>query len=122
MTTREIGEMGELQGINFLKKAGYKIVEKNFSVKAGEIDVIAKDKDYLVFVEIKFRTTREFGPPVEAVDKKKQNKIIRSALLYLKANRIIGANVRFDVLSIGPGENNVELIKNAFIATNKYTY
>jgi putative endonuclease len=122
MTTREIGELGEKKGVEYLKKAGYKIVETNFSVKAGEIDVIAKDKDYLVFVEIKFRRTSEYGPPAEAVVKKKQNKIIKSALLYLKMNRIIGANVRFDVLSLGPGENDVELIKNAFMSTNKYTY
>lgn len=122
MTTREIGELGEQKGVEYLKKAGYRIVETNFSVKSGEIDVIAKDRNDLVFVEIKFRRTSEFGPPVEAVNKAKQKKIIKSALLYLKMNRIIGANVRFDVLSLGPGENNIELIKNAFLATNKYTY
>jgi putative endonuclease len=122
MTTREIGELGERQGLKHLKKAGYKIVEKNFRAIAGEIDIIARDKGDLVFVEIKLRTTSEFGTPGEAVDARKQGKIIRSALQYVKTKKISGANIRFDVLSIGPGEEEINLIKNAFLSTDKYTY
>jgi putative endonuclease len=122
MTTREIGELGERKGFKYLKKYGYKIIEKNFRARSGEIDIIAKDKDHLVFVEIKLRTTSEFGTPGEAVGAAKQSKIIRSALQYIKMHKISGANIRFDVLSIGPGESEIELIKNAFMSTDKYTY
>ena len=122
MSTREIGQLGEQEGLKYLKKSGYKIVEKNYRAISGEIDVIAKDKGNLVFVEIKLRRTSEFGRPGEAVGAAKQSKIIRSALQYIKTNKISGVNVRFDVLSIGPGEDEIELIKNAFLSTDKYTY
>jgi putative endonuclease len=122
MSTREIGEIGEQLGLSLLKNEGYKIIETNFRSHFGEIDIIAKDKGYMVFVEVKFRRSRKYGPPVEAVNRKKQDKIIKSALEYIKVNRMKEANIRFDVLSIGPGDNEIELIKNAFMSTNRYTY
>ena len=94
------GKKSEIIASQFLKKKGFKIIETNYKNKIGEIDIIAKDKDYLVFVEVKARISRAFGDPTEAVDYKKQQKIRNVAELYLIQNHKTEKSCRFDVVTI----------------------
>lgn len=106
------GRIGEELAVKFLKGCKYKILERNFKNKLGEIDIIAKDRDIIVFVEVKSRSSSEFGLPCEAVDIKKQNKIRFVASLYLQTKKIEDKELRFDVIEVLDGEINY--IKNAF--------
>jgi len=115
--TTEIGNNHETLAAEFLKKLGYKITDKNFKVKAGEIDIIALDKKVLVFIEVKFRKNNKYGNPYEFVTVQKQQKITKAALLYIKKNNI-KADFRFDVVSICG--NEIEHIKNAFSPSSRY--
>ena len=102
--------------VRYLKKSGYKIIEQNYRNKLGEIDIIAKDKKSLVFVEVKATRTDSFGSPKWAVTPKKQKKISMVALYYLKATKQNNVKARFDVVAISSSQDNprIELIKNAF--------
>ena len=95
---------------------GYKILEKNFRTKTGEIDIIAKDGDTLVFVEVKARRSASYGNPKYAVTFRKQKKISMAALYYLKTRKLINAKARFDVAAITFSQElpEIEIIKNAF--------
>ncbi len=97
---RTIGNLGEKIAKKYFKKQGYKIIKQNFTNRAGEIDLIVKNKDQLVFVEVKTRTNQNFGYPEESIDSRKQNKIIRTAQNYLYKEKIFSENYRFDVISI----------------------
>ena len=113
-----IGKKHEDEAVNYLKKLNYKIIEQNFKLlPIGEIDIIAKDKKTFVFVEVKYRKTKEFGTPAEFVTKSKQKKVIKTALCYIKQNKI-KADTRFDVVSICGTE--IEHIKNAFCPENYF--
>jgi len=115
-----LGKRGEDISIEFLKKQGYKITERNYRCSLGEVDIIAKDKDVLCFVEVKTRKTEEYGLPEEAIGWHKQRKLARVALAYLREKKIDKQDVRFDVVSVC-GER-IELIKDAFIVETDYTY
>lgn len=117
--TTDIGTNYETVAAGFLQKLGFKIVEKNFKVKTGEIDIIALDKKILVFVEVKFRKNNNYGNPCEFVTIQKQQKIIKAALLYIKKNNI-KTDFRFDVVSICGSE--IEHIKNAFSPQPRYFF
>lgn len=106
------GRKNEALAENFLKKKGYKIIEQNYSNHLGEIDLIATEKDILVFVEVKFRQTNEFGLAREAVGIYKQNKIKKTATLYLQQNHLFEKQIRFDVVDILGDE--ITHIENAF--------
>lgn len=118
---REKGIAGELFGEQFLAGMGYKIIGRNFRTRYGEIDIIAREKEDLVFVEVKMRNSSGFGLPQESVTAYKQERIIKSALQYVKSGGFEGANIRFDVLAIGPGPDKIEVIKSAFGAPSRYT-
>lgn len=105
MQSNTFGKRSEIIASDYLKKKGYKILEVNYKNKVGEIDVIAKDKDYIVFVEVKSRTSQKFGHPFEAIDERKQQKIYAAASLYLVKNHKYGTNCRFDAISILGLEN-----------------
>lgn len=114
----EIGKKHEEEAANYLKSLNYKILELNFKLlPIGEIDIIAKDKDTFVFVEVKYRKNNNYGTPAEFVTKTKQSKVIKTALCYLKKNRI-KADFRFDVVSICG--NEIDHIPNAFVANRYY--
>lgn len=115
-----LGRKGEDISVKFLKKQGYKIMERNYRCSLGEIDIVAKDKNILCFVEVKTRRTDEYGLPAEAIDGRKQKKLAKVALTYLKEKKIYKQDFRFDVVSVHP--NHVELIKDAFIVNTDYTY
>ncbi len=96
-----------------MKKSGYRIVERNYSCKVGEIDIIAREDEYLVFAEVKYRKYKTTGDPAEAVDYRKQRKICMAASYYMMCNNMDeGVSVRFDVISILGSD--VRIIRNAF--------
>ena len=112
MNTKILGTTGEEIATNYLKKSGYKILARNYSNQIGEIDIIAKEKGTIVFVEIKARSSLAFGFPREAVGSVKQERIRKIATSYLKETKNIGLPCRFDVVEI-LGEKLTH-IKNAF--------
>ncbi len=99
------GKRSEIIATDYLKKKGYKILETNYKNNVGEIDIIAKDKDYIVFVEVKARMSQAFGHPFEAIDNKKQQKIHSVASLYMVTKNKYGTKCRFDAISILGLEN-----------------
>ncbi len=113
---QQFGKDSESLAARHLKKNGYKILEQNYRNKLGEIDIIAKEKGTLVFVEVKARKTHVFGNPKWAVTPKKQRKISMVALYYLKAANKTHVKARFDVVSLSLAKDNpqIEIIKNAF--------
>ena len=120
MLKREIGNKGEDIAVKILKKKGYRIIERDFNVPGmGELDIVAKKKEYLVFVEVRLRKNTLHGSGAETIDIFKQKKLIKAALMYMKVNKLDYAPARFDVVSITgdiDGEYSVELIENAFEA------
>ncbi len=116
MEKKELGKKGEEIALRFLKKKGYRIIEGNYVCKMGEMDIIAKEKDTLVFIEVKTRTSTKFGPPQLAVHSSKQRQLSKVALNYLNEKRLKDVKARFDVVAIlleQQGEK-IELIKDAF--------
>lgn len=112
-----LGEQGERQAARYLKKKGYKVVTANYRCKYGEIDLIARDADILIFIEVKTRTSTDFGVPGAAVDYRKQQQISKVAHHYLITHHNDDVDVRFDVISIlSPRgqKTEIEHISDAF--------
>jgi putative endonuclease len=111
-----LGKYGEFLARERLKSLGYKIIENNYTCKLGEIDLIAKDDDVLVFVEVKTRRNTSLGEAKDAVNAKKQRQISKVALYYMQSKNLIGAKARFDVAAVilVNGKKNIEVLKNAF--------
>ena len=109
---RQIGTEKEKLAGAYLEKNGYEIIEYNFRCRQGEIDIIARDGEYLVFCEVKYRSDMSKGTPLEAVDYKKQRVISRCALFYIMKQRLGDVPCRFDVVSVTNQE--IQVIKNAF--------
>lgn len=97
---REKGIEGESVAVNFLKANGYKILERNFTTRCGEIDIIARKKSSIVFVEVKTRTSDIFGTPSEAVDRKKLSKLTSVANQYIQKTKLKNFSFRFEVVSV----------------------
>lgn len=112
MNTRAIGTAGENAAVKHLQEKGYKILERNFSCRYGEIDVIAQHGNYYVFIEVKNRNSLAFGTPREAVTPYKQQRIIDTARYWLFKRRKTGVPVRFDVVEVLDGVPSV--ISDAF--------
>lgn len=114
--TRAQGRLGEDEAARWLVRRGYRIVERNFTCKAGEIDVVAEDGDTLCFVEVKARANRTFGRAIEAISAQKQRRIARAASWYLTQHPT-DRPCRFDVLAmdLDPEEGwRFELVRDAF--------
>lgn len=112
MNTRAIGVQGEQIAVRYLQKCGYKVLERNFACRYGEIDIIALHNGYHVFVEVKSRNTLTFGLPREAVVSYKRERIISTAQYWLFKNRKTGVPVRFDVVEVV--DNIPSVIMDAF--------
>ncbi|MCR5214467.1 MAG: YraN family protein [Eubacterium sp.] len=112
--TRKIGAFWEKQVAEYLEMEGMEILDMNYRTRYSEIDIIARDKEEIVFIEVKYRTSSFSGNPLEAVDSKKQNRIRNAALYYLSDHNYIEdrTSIRFDV--IGIEGQNIEHIKMAF--------
>ncbi|MCX5702353.1 MAG: YraN family protein [Candidatus Omnitrophica bacterium] len=119
-----LGELGEGVAVQLLKEQGYKIWKRNYKTKLGEIDIIAKDKDTVCFIEVKTRHSDKFGSPEESISESKQKKIARVALLFLKEMNLLDKKARFDVVSVvySKGEPQLDLIKNAFELGATFAY
>ncbi len=112
MNTHAIGVKGENLAADYLKKNKYKILERNYSCLFGELDIVAKDGKFIVFVEVKLRNTSEFGLPREAVTPQKQRTILVCSKLWLSKNSLMGKPVRYDVVEVY--EDKIILLKDAF--------
>ena len=112
----ETGKEGEKIAVAYLRKNGYHIYESNFRCSLGEIDIIAREKNELVFIEVKTRKSGKLGYPEQAVGARKQKKMSQLALWYLQKNKLTDISARFDVVAITllPEGNEIRLIKNAF--------
>ena len=96
----QIGKEGERIAEQFLKKKGYKLVEKNYRCSGGELDLIVLDRRVIVFVEVKTRTGSGFGTPFEAVESRKQQRMIHAAQVFLAHKGLQQRDARFDVVGI----------------------
>ncbi len=114
LSKRAEGIRGEEKAMGALKKEGYKIIERNYRSPLGEIDIIAEEGGYLVFVEVKKRNSAAFGDPFDAIGRTKRQHIIKSAMFYLKANKCFERKIRFDV--VGIEREDVRIVKHAFMA------
>ena len=112
---RVLGSQKEVEASEYLLKEGYDILEHNFRSQSGEIDIIAKEDDYLVFVEVKYRNNTKIGQPHEAVDLRKMKRIIKTAKYYMYLHGYSEFTpCRFDV--VVSLEDKMEVIRNAFDA------
>ncbi len=111
---REIGSRYEQKAVSFLEHKGYLVLETNYHNRYGEIDIIADRDGLLVFVEVKYRGSSQYGDPLDAVDHWKQRRICRSALYYC-SKQVDGMDIpcRFDVIGIY-GDRQIRHIENAF--------
>jgi putative endonuclease len=111
-----LGKKGEELAISKLKALKYRILERNFKCRLGEIDIIARDKSTLVFIEVKTRATKDFGGPAAAVHERKQRQLSKVALVYLTQKKLFDVPARFDVVAVEltPPSPNIEVIRNAF--------
>jgi putative endonuclease len=110
------GKAGEALALRYLKKKGYKVLEQNYTCPLGEIDIIARDKKTIVFVEVKTRRSMSYGSARLAITPHKQRKISMAALYYLKSNHQMDRDARFDVVTVQStsGTQEIDLIQNAF--------
>ena len=117
--TKTLGEKGEDIAAAFLEKKGYHILFRNYKCSFGEIDIIAKHKKTLSFIEVKTRSTKKYGLPQEAVTSVKQAKISRVALEFVQRYKMDNRTARFDVVSVQSLNDGyeVDLIENAFELT-----
>lgn len=116
-TPFELGKSGEEAAIRYLKNNKFRIIERNFHFFKGEIDIIAYDQKTLVFMEVKTRRSKDFGPPEESVTPSKQRQIKRIAQAFLAKNNLQDVECRFDVISLSYNKNegySINHFKNAF--------
>ena len=116
MSTVSVGNKGEEIACSHLKKLGYKILERNFRIRGGEIDIVAMDKEELVFVEVKARYSHQYGLPVEAITPWKIKALLKTAMFYLLKINWGEKPYRIDVVAIdfidSKDNPKIELIRN----------
>ena len=123
----ELGVRGEDWAVKHLRRNGYKILVRRFCTPSGEIDVVCREKDWLVFVEVKTRESEQFGAPSEAVNSTKQRHMTKTALDYLRLLNNPQIKFRFDIVEVilprdSKKPSDVRLIKNAFDLTEPFIY
>ena len=114
MDNVEIGRVGEDIAEYFLRKKGYEIIERNYRKRFGEIDIIANDRNCTVFVEVKTRSSIQFGYPSQAVDSRKIQRIMKTANCYIAQNGIFEGEFRFDVIEVYIASKKINHIEGAF--------
>lgn len=122
MTTAQIGRRGEDAAADFLEARGYRVMDRNYRFQREEIDIVAfqpnptNDGGMIVFVEVKARSGTGYGRPEAAVDKPKQQAIMRVAEAYMHERRLMPSPTRFDVIAVlfGGGAPGIEHFENAF--------
>lgn len=109
------GLLGEQEATKYLVSKGYHILDRNYRTKVGEIDIIAIRSDILIFIEVKTRTNLKYGYPYEAVNWKKQDKIIKSSFIYMKQKNLTNYQIRYDIIEVFLNKKlNINHIENAF--------
>ncbi len=125
MDRQEVGKLGEKAAQKFLKKQGYRIRETGFRCRHGEIDIIAQQKDCLVFVEVRTKSNLEFGTPEESITQVKKERLIASALTYTATHQDIPSFWRIDVVAIELDDKGktkrIELIESAVEGTSRFS-
>ncbi len=115
MNRQQVGARGEALARRYIRQRGLKVIERNWRTRSGEIDLVCRDRDTLVFVEVKSRTGETFGQPYEAVGPAKRQRLRRLAEEYIASRGLAECPVRFDVLSVRlDREPRVEHIEGAF--------
>lgn len=109
MTKAELGRKGEKETARFLERLDYSIVSRNYKCSYGEIDIIARDKEELVFVEVKTRCSKKYGEAREAVNQYKKKHIKKAAAYYIYKNRLESQLTRFDVIEVYVKEDKMYL-------------
>jgi putative endonuclease len=97
---KDMGYLGEQVATEYLEKNNYKILDRNFYCRQGEIDIIAKDKKEIVFIEVKTRTNYNFGKPSEAINNIKQKHLYKTARYFLYKNNLLNCLIRFDAIEV----------------------
>ena len=112
----DLGREGEALALRRLQELGYRCIARNYRCALGEVDLVARDGDTLVFVEIKTRKGMDLGYAKQAVTERKKRQVSKVALAYMKENRCCDAKARFDVVAVrtGGGQEEIEVVKNAF--------
>jgi len=117
MDRQEVGKLGEKAARKFLKKRGYRVRETGFRCRHGEIDIIAQKKDYLVFVEVRTKSSLDFGTPEESITQAKKERLIASALTYTTTHQKLPSLWRIDFVAVELDDKGktkrIELIENA---------
>jgi len=117
MKRKDTGILGEKLAKDFLKKKGYRITETNYRCPEGEIDIVAKHSDYLVFVEVRTKTSREFGSPEESITPAKKERMKATAAHYQQTHHNLPSLWRIDVVAVELNQkgkpSRIELIENA---------
>jgi len=114
MNNKQKGDLGEDIACRYLLSKGAEILESNYKIKTGEIDIITKLENEIVFVEVKSRSNIKYGYPSEAVNYKKIKKIVNTAKYYILKKNLHNVPIRFDVIEVYLNENKVNHIVNAF--------
>lgn len=118
MTTRERGSQAEQDALDYLAAQGLTLIKRNFLCRMGEIDLIMKHRDVLVFIEVRYRKDSRYGTPAETIGLTKQRRLMRAANLYLQQHGQ-EADCRFDVVAIvAEPKMRIEWIQNAFEASS----
>lgn len=123
---KTLGQRGEAVAARYLRHRGCKILARGDRFGPGELDLVALDRDTIVFVEVKTRQSHDAGHPAEAVDELKQRRLTRLAVTFLKRHRLLECPARFDVIAVtwpaGKWFPTIEHIKNAFEAVGKWEF
>ena len=116
MNRKATGALGEKLAREFLKKKGYRIRELNYKCKHGEIDIVAEKKGYLIFVEVRTKTSKEFGSPEESMTQLKKEKLVNLGLSYINAHQNLPSSWRIDFVAVELDQagkaTRIELIEN----------
>jgi len=113
----QFGKDSEQLAVEYLQKNGYMIIQRNYRTRGGEIDIIAKENNTLVFIEVKSRTTTRYGHAIQSLTRQQQKRLSKTALTYLHQHKMKNQSARFDVVAIQKNEyagTEIRLIKNAF--------
>jgi len=126
MNRQEVGKLGEKLAQKFLKKRGYHIRETNFRCREGEIDIIAQQGTYLVFIEVRTKSNLDFGSPEESITQSKKEKLIATALTYISTHQKLSPLWRIDVVALEVSDKGktkrIELIENAIEQDPHFIY
>jgi putative endonuclease len=121
---KQIGNKGESLAEDYIKRKGYEVIHRNYRCKLGEIDIIAKDGDTIVFIEVRTKQNENFGSPQDSVTSTKISKISKTALSFIQEKNLSGYSYRFDFIAItfSQGKPNIEHIENAFMPSGRYMF